>query len=119
MSKSDPNPPYFNIAPDRAEAELGAGLGTADFAEIAGRFIAGREALAARGLNPEGTKTLRLFSTWEITRYLIPVAQAHFRRVLKANPDLPQPSVRCCWAPVQKWLLTGVLFRTPVPRRNG
>jgi len=90
MSKSDPNPPYFNIAPDRAEAELGAGLGTADFAEIAGRFIAGREALAARGLNPEGTKTLRLFSTWEITRYLIPVAQAHFRRVLKANPDLPQ-----------------------------
>ena len=33
---------------------------------------------------------LRLFSTWEITKYLIPVAQAHFRRVLRANPDLPQ-----------------------------
>jgi len=35
-------------------------------------------------------RTLRLFSTWEITRYLIPVAAGHFRRVLKANPDLPQ-----------------------------
>ena len=31
-----------------------------------------------------------MFSTWEITRYLIPVAQAHFRRVLKQNPELPQ-----------------------------
>ena len=44
----------------------------------------------ARGLNEAGRKKLRLFSTWEITRYLIPVATAHFRRVLKANPDLPQ-----------------------------
>ena len=44
----------------------------------------------ARGLGEDGSKTLRLFSTWEITKYLIPVAQAHFRRVLKANPDLPQ-----------------------------
>ena len=33
---------------------------------------------------------MRLFSTWEITRYLIPVATGHFRRVLKQNPDLPQ-----------------------------
>ena len=30
------------------------------------------------------------FSTWEICRYLIPVAPAHLRRVLKAHPDLPQ-----------------------------
>ena len=37
-----------------------------------------------------GAQALRLFSTWEITRYLIPVAPAHFRRVLRANPDLPQ-----------------------------
>lgn len=44
----------------------------------------------SRGLNPDGNKTLRLFSTWEITKYLIPVATAHFRRVLKANPTLPQ-----------------------------
>ena len=41
-------------------------------------------------MNEDGRKTLRLFSTWEITRYLIPVAQAHFRRVLKQNPGLPQ-----------------------------
>jgi chromosome partitioning protein len=33
---------------------------------------------------------LRLFSTWEITRYLIPIATGHFRRVVKQNPDLPQ-----------------------------
>lgn len=32
----------------------------------------------------------RLFSTWEITRYLIPVAPAHLRRVLRERPDLPQ-----------------------------
>ena len=44
----------------------------------------------ARGHGEDGQKALRRFSTWEITRYLIPVAPAHFRRVLKANPDLPQ-----------------------------
>jgi len=38
----------------------------------------------------QGTKKLRLFSTWEITKYLIPVAPAHFRRVLRQNPNLPQ-----------------------------
>lgn len=32
----------------------------------------------------------RLFSTWEITSYMIPVAQAHFRRVLREGPALPQ-----------------------------
>ncbi len=41
-------------------------------------------------MDDDGRKSLRLFSTWEITRYLIPVAQAHFRRVLKQNPELPQ-----------------------------
>ncbi len=90
MTKNNPNPPYFNILPDRAEADLGAALMTHDFAQIAERFSQGRTTLAARGLDDQGEKRLRLFSTWEITRYLIPVAQAHFRRVLKANPDLPQ-----------------------------
>ena len=37
-----------------------------------------------------GARHCGLFSTWEITRYLIPVAPAHFRRVLKQNPELPQ-----------------------------
>ena len=32
----------------------------------------------------------RLFSTWEIARYLIPMAPGHLRRVLAARPDLPQ-----------------------------
>ena len=83
-------PPYFNLSPDAALAGLGKPVDTADLraiAELAGR---GRDELAARGLGEEGRKTLRQFSTWEICRYLIPVAQGHFRRVLKANPDLPQ-----------------------------
>lgn len=33
---------------------------------------------------------LRLFSIWEITQYMIPVAPAHLRRVLRQHPDLPQ-----------------------------
>ncbi len=83
-------PPYFNIAPDQAEAELGAPLRTRDFAEISQRYTTGRAQLEAQGRDASGARQLRLFSTWEITRYLIPVAQAHFRRVLKTNPDLPQ-----------------------------
>ena len=83
-------PPYFNIDPDAALAELDPPTGTAGFARIAQACARGRADLASLGLNESGGKDLRLFSTWEITRYLIPVAQAHFRRVLKQNPDLPQ-----------------------------
>lgn len=83
-------PPYFNISPEVAMATLGAPIGTADLANIAALAGRGRDDLAARGMGEAGRKTLRMFSTWEITRYLIPVAQGHFRRVLKANPDLPQ-----------------------------
>ncbi|MBI6630646.1 AAA family ATPase [Pontibaca salina] len=83
-------PPYFNIDPDLALADLDASTDTAGFARIAAACAQGRSDLASRGLNTEGHKDLRLFSTWEITRYLIPVAQAHFRRVLRANPELPQ-----------------------------
>lgn len=83
-------PPYFNIDPDTALADLDTSTDTAGFARIAAACAQGRSDLASRGLNEEGRKDLRLFSTWEITRYLIPVAQAHFRRVLRANPDLPQ-----------------------------
>lgn len=89
MSEDTP-PPYFNIQPDAALAELGDATDTASFARIAEACGRGRDDLIGRGLNEEGRKALRLFSTWEITRYLIPVAQAHFRRVLKQNPDLPQ-----------------------------
>jgi len=83
-------PPYFNINPDTALAELDAPVTTGAFAEIAAACGRGREDLASRGLQEEGRRKLRMFSTWEITRYLIPVATAHFRRVLKQNPDLPQ-----------------------------
>lgn len=83
-------PPYFNIDPDQAQAELGLPTGTARFAAIADACESGRTDLLSRGLNEGGEKQLRLFSTWEISKYLIPVAPAHFRRVLKTNPDLPQ-----------------------------
>ncbi len=83
-------PPYFNIDPDRALADLGDVALTSQFAQIAAACARGRDDLTSRGMNADGRKTLRLFSTWEITRYLIPVAVAHFRRVLKQNPSLPQ-----------------------------
>ena len=87
---TDSLPPYFNIDPDQALAELGAPGSTSAFEQMAAACLKGRHDLAQRGMDEQGHKTLRLFSTWEITKYLIPVAQAHFRRVLKANPDLPQ-----------------------------
>jgi len=88
--ETDDPPPYFNISPDAALADLGAPMGTDDFAALAEACARGRADLASRGLGEGGRKALRLFSTWEITRYLIPVATQHFRRVLKQNPDLPQ-----------------------------
>jgi chromosome partitioning protein len=83
-------PPYFGISPDEALAELGGPVGTRDLAAIAAACARGRDDLVGRGHEAGGGKRLRLFSTWEITRYLIPVAPAHFRRVLRANPALPQ-----------------------------
>jgi chromosome partitioning protein len=83
-------PAYSGIDPDAAAEELGAPADTARFEEIARACAAGREDLVARGLGESEGRRLRRFSTWEITRYLIPVAPAHFRRVLRANPDLPQ-----------------------------
>ncbi|MBM7070219.1 AAA family ATPase [Actibacterium sp. 188UL27-1] len=90
MAKAPDHPPYFNISPDTALADLGPAVTTDDFAHAADMAGQGRDDLIRRGLNAEGQKTLRRFSTWEITKYLIPVATPHFRRVLKANRDLPQ-----------------------------
>ena len=89
MQKDTP-PPYFNISPDRAADALDPATDTDGFAAIAASCQQGRDDLAARGMDDTGRKKLRLFSTWEITKYLIPVAPAHFRRVLRQNPDLPQ-----------------------------
>lgn len=83
-------PPYFNIDPDKAQSALGAATTTASFEAIARACKAGRSDLESRGLEATGGRSLRRFSTWEITRYLIPVATGHFRRVLKNNPELPQ-----------------------------
>lgn len=83
-------PPYLGIDPDTALAELGGPATTESFAAVAKACAAGREDLTSRGIEQGGTRRLRPFSTWEITRYLIPVAPAHFRRVLRANPELPQ-----------------------------
>ena len=86
----DGDPPYFNISPDAALADLGAPMTSQGFARIAEACARGRADLVGRGLDAQGQKVLRPFSTWEITKYLIPVAPQHFRRVLRQNPDLPQ-----------------------------
>jgi chromosome partitioning protein len=90
MATEQTLPPYFGIQPDAALAELGNPTGTGAFAALAQACAKGRADLVGRGLDDSGARQLRLFSTWEITRYLIPIAPGHFRRVLKANPDLPQ-----------------------------
>ncbi|WP_127904389.1 AAA family ATPase [Solirhodobacter olei] len=92
MSKppAAPLPPYFNIDPARAASRIGHPVDTTRFAKAAAFCGKGRDDLARRGYAPDGKKRLRRFSIWEITKYLIPVAPAHLRRVLKANADLPQ-----------------------------
>ncbi|PWE32914.1 ATPase [Maritimibacter sp. 55A14] len=83
-------PPYLNLDPEKAAQKLGQPIDTARFAKAAAFCGRGRDDLARRGYAPDGRKRLRKFSTWEICRYLIPVAPAHLRRVLKTHPDLPQ-----------------------------
>ena len=85
-----PPPPYQNIDPARMAEKLGPPVDTARFARAAAFAARGRDDLAKRGYAPDGRKRLRRFSLWEITRYLIPVAPAHLRRVLNAHPELPQ-----------------------------
>ena len=85
-----PLPPYFNLDPEAAAAKLSDPVDTARFAKAAAFAGRGRADLAKRGYAPDGQKKLRKFSTWEICRYLIPVAPAHLRRVLNKHPKLPQ-----------------------------
>lgn len=89
-SKNSDLPPYFGIDPEDASSRLSDPIDTTRFAKAAAFGARGREDLARRGYAPDGKKRLRRFSTWEVCRYLIPVAPAHFRRVLKLNPSLPQ-----------------------------
>jgi chromosome partitioning protein len=85
-----PQPPFFNIDPAEAAARLGDPVDTMRFAKAAAFAAKGCDDLVRRGHAPDGRKRLRRFSTWEICRYLIPVGTAHFRRVIRARPDLPQ-----------------------------
>ena len=91
VDKAEPSPPpYFSLSPEKCSQKIGAPVDTTRFAKAA-RFAArGREDLAKKGHAPDGRKRLRKFSTWEICRYLLPIASAHLRRVLRQNPDLPQ-----------------------------
>ncbi|MEQ6204878.1 AAA family ATPase [Sulfitobacter sp. HNIBRBA2951] len=89
-SKDTPLPPYYNIDPAKAAKKLAEPVTTTRFAKAANFAAKGRDDLARRGYAPDGLKRLRKFSTWEVCKYLIPLAPAHFRRVLKQNPDLPQ-----------------------------
>ena len=89
-TQKPPQPPYMNIDPAKAAQQLSEPIDTTRFAKAAAFAGKGREDLAKRGHAPDGNKRLRRFSIWEICRYLIPVAPSHFRRVLKAHPDLPQ-----------------------------
>ena len=89
-SNKPPLPPYMNINPEEAAKRLSDPIDTTRFAKAASFAAKGRQDLARRGHAPDGEKHLRRFSTWEICRYLIPVAPAHFRRVVKSHPDLPQ-----------------------------
>lgn len=41
---------------------------------------------------PASPAPARLFSIWEITSWILPMAPEHFRRVLAETPDLPQGS---------------------------
>lgn len=81
---------YRNIDPLLASEKLGAPADVRRFAYAARLCNEGRQDLARRGYAPDGRKHLRRFSTWEITRFFIPIANGHFRRLLKANPSLPQ-----------------------------
>jgi chromosome partitioning protein len=104
VKRPDPGlPPYVNLDPEAAAARLGSPVDTKRFAMAASLCARGRDDLARRGHAPEGHKRLRKFSTWEITKYLIPVAPAHFRRVLRNNPDLPQGVSESEGAGGSKW----------------
>jgi hypothetical protein len=87
LQAQDDLPPYFGINPDQAEQDLGPAMGTAGFRDLAEACARGRADLVGRGLDERGAKTLRRFSTWEITRYLIPVAPGPF-------PPRPAPEPR-------------------------
>ena len=83
--RTAPRRPVFNIAPDEALAELDPRSAPAISAGSPASAPWGRADLVSRGHEADGARRLRLFSTWEISKYLIPVA--------------PRISAGCC-API-------------------
>ncbi|WP_172332007.1 AAA family ATPase [Mangrovicoccus sp. HB161399] len=90
MSSQTPSISLQHIDPAEALEDVPARVTTDRFTVAAEICMRARDDLARRGYKPDGAKQLRLFGIWEITTYMIPVSAQHFRRVLKANPDLPQ-----------------------------
>ena len=94
MSRTPPTVPptvaRTRIDPEAALAALPPRADTERFTIAADICLRARDDLARRGYKPDGQKELRRFNIWEITQYMLPVTPQHLRRVLKANPDLPQ-----------------------------
>lgn len=90
MSSQPPSISLEPIDPEKALSEVPPRITTDRFTVAAEICMRARDDLARRGYKPDGEKQLRRFGIWEITTYMIPVSAQHLRRVLKANPDLPQ-----------------------------
>ena len=90
MSTIPPSIALQPIEPALALAEVPDRVTTDRFTVAAEICMRARDDLARRGYKPDGQKHLRRFGIWEITTFMLPVTAQHLRRVLKANPDLPQ-----------------------------
>ena len=93
MSSQPPSITLQPIDPGEALAAVPDRVTTDRFTIAAEICMRARDDLARRGYKPDGAKHLRRFGIWEITTFMLPVSAQHLRRVLKANPDLPQGDV--------------------------
>lgn len=71
----------------RSESGSRDGTGLSHLAAIEERIAALAGTLAPQAAPPPRA---RRFPTWEVARYMLPVSAAHLRRVLAADPGLPQ-----------------------------
>lgn len=90
MSTDQPNIALTRIDPAEALTALPPRADSDRFTIAADICTRARDDLARRGYKPDGNKVLRKFNIWEITQYMLPLTPQHFRRVLKANSELPQ-----------------------------
>jgi chromosome partitioning protein len=83
-------PSYLNISINGALSDLPGSIKTQDLSTLANLCNDGCQRIVTTLTEDTSPNPLRLFSIWEITRYLIPIDAVHFRRVLRQNPNLPQ-----------------------------